>query len=156
MTVHEGTEEQERHLQEILQEIRVALPGIQILFAFLLNIAFTDVFHKLSGWDKRVYLIALLLAAIASILLIAPTAFHRLQHGHTHLDVLISDASRLSLAGTLVMGGALISATYFVARVGYASWVATTVAVGVGGLTVLLWLVLPLYRRATASRGSEP
>ena len=152
MTHEPNAEEQEkeRKLEEILQEIRVALPGVQILFAFLLTVAFTEPFARLAPASKATYLIALLLAALASVLLIAPTAFHRLQHGHANLDTLIRDATVLAISGTFAMGAALTASTYLVTRVAYRGNTATYVAAAVGAITLLLWVVLPLLRRLTS------
>src|SRR5579872_1116638 len=82
-------EEKRQLLSELIQEIRVALPGVQILFAFLLEEVFADRFTKLPASGRTAYVLALLLAAAASILLIAPTAFHRVQHGKTDIGDLI-------------------------------------------------------------------
>jgi hypothetical protein len=72
------TERLQRNLSELLQELRVAEVGVQILFAFLLTLPFSQRFGHLNGLERRVYFVTLLLAAASSALFIAPTAFHRI------------------------------------------------------------------------------
>src|SRR4051794_40836252 len=74
-----------KHFEELLQEVRIALPGMQILFAFLLTVPFTQRFSSLDAGSKAWYFASLLTAAGTSVFLIAPTAFHRLQHGKVHI-----------------------------------------------------------------------
>ena len=70
---------QDRELIELLNELRVVLPGVQVLFAFLLTVPFTQYFPKVTDSQKNVYFAALLLTAVATAFLIAPTAFHRIR-----------------------------------------------------------------------------
>src|ERR687894_1738845 len=75
----ETTEERaDRNMNELLQELRVALPGVQVLFAFLLTVPFAQRFADVSSFQKNVYFATLLFSAAASALFIAPTSYHRL------------------------------------------------------------------------------
>src|SRR6266513_2050259 len=69
----------DRNFNELLGELRIALPGVQVLFAFLLTVPFAQGFTKMSGFERGVYFAVLLLTAVSSAFLIAPTAYHRLQ-----------------------------------------------------------------------------
>ena len=89
----------DRNLNELLQELRVAITGVQILFAFLLGLAFTQRFSSLDPFDVTVYTITLLITALTTIVLIAPVAFHRLVFRRRQKDTLIMVADRLLLLG---------------------------------------------------------
>src|ERR671932_1269427 len=92
-------ERADRNLNELLGELRVALPGVQVLFAFLLTMPFTQRFSKVNAFQEKVYFVTLLCAAAASALLIAPTAHHRIQFRQQDKDHLVLVANRLALAG---------------------------------------------------------
>src|SRR5512132_3521469 len=80
MSSNESKEErQDRELIELLNELRVALPGVQVLFAFLLGVPFTQRFGQMSELQKDVYFVTFLCAAASTALLIAPSAYHRLE-----------------------------------------------------------------------------
>src|SRR3954471_10499749 len=95
------TEEErlDRNLGELLQELRVALPGVQVLFAFLLAVPFQQNFTKISEFEKRVYFGTLLCTAISAALLISPSAFHRLTFRYQQKKQLVFYANRMAIAG---------------------------------------------------------
>src|SRR6201996_9500479 len=97
----EETEEERlaRNLGELLQELRVALPGVQVLFAFLLAVPFQQNFSKTSEFDKKIYFITLLLTALSAALLIAPSAYHRITFRYQQKGRLVFIANRLSILG---------------------------------------------------------
>jgi hypothetical protein len=138
----------DRNLSELLQELRVALPGVQVLFAFLLAVPFQQHFTSISEFDKKVYFATLLLTALASALLIAPSAYHRLTFRYQQKGRLVFIANRLSIAGLAVLALAMTSAIMLVTNVLFGT-VATTVVTTLLVLTmfILLWAVLPLKRR---------
>jgi hypothetical protein len=140
------------HLQELIEEVRVALPGVQILFAFLLNTAFSQRFTALDATTKAVFFGALLCSALTSILLIAPSAFHRIQHGQTDLSSLIGDATALVIIGTLTMAIALTASSYVVATLLYSPRIGLLTAAGTGVTSTLFWFALPIARRLSSSR----
>lgn len=150
-----GETEQERlnrNLNELLQELRVALPGIQVLFAFLLTVPFAQGFERISGFEKRVYFATLLAAAISAALLIAPTAYHRLLFRQQEKASLVFVANRLAIAGiaalALAMSGALLLITHVL--FGTAATVITTACAVT--MFAVLWAALPLRRRVGSRR----
>jgi hypothetical protein len=137
----------DRNLGELLQELRVALPGVQVLFAFLLAVPFQQNFAKTTGFQKDVYLVTLLLTAISTALLIAPTAYHRVTFRQQQKDPLVRLGNRVALAGLgslgLAMSGAILLVTDFLFSDRTAA-LATTFALG---LFLCLWFLLPSLRR---------
>jgi hypothetical protein len=146
----EETEDErlDRNLSELLQELRVALPGVQVLFAFLLAVPFQQHFSSISSFDKKVYFATLLLTAISAALFIAPSAYHRLTFRYQQKGRLVFVANRLAIAGLAVLALAMTSAIMLVTNVLFGT-VATTVVTTtlVLGMFVALWAVLPLRRR---------
>jgi len=138
----------DRNLSELLQELRVALPGVQVLFAFLLAVPFQQHFQSISEFDKKAYFATLLLTAISAALFIAPSAYHRLTFRYQQKGRLVFIANRLAIAGLGVLGLAMTCAIMLVTNVLFGT-VATTVVTTMLVLTmfVLLWAVLPLKRR---------
>jgi Family of unknown function (DUF6328) len=146
----EETEEErlDRNLGELLQELRVALPGVQVLFAFLLAVPFQQNFTSISEFDKKAYFVTLLLTALSAALLIAPSAYHRLTFRYQQKGRLVFVSNRLSIAGLAVLALAMTCAIMLVTNVLFGT-VATTIVTTtlVLGMFVVLWAVLPLKRR---------
>jgi hypothetical protein len=114
---HPGESEKERvdrELMELLQELRVAIPGVQVLFAFLLTIPFSQGFSKLTGLEKNVFAASLLLSAAATALLIAPTSYHRLHFRSGNKERMLFTSNRLAIVGLFLLAAA-ISTSVFVA-----------------------------------------
>src|SRR4051812_38150022 len=97
----EETEEErlDRNLGELLQELRVALPGVQVLFAFLLTVSFQQRFTSLTRTQEKVYFATLMCTALSAALLIAPTAYHRLTFRYQQKEHLVFLANRLAIIG---------------------------------------------------------
>jgi hypothetical protein len=146
----EETEEErlDRNLGELLQELRIALPGVQVLFAFLLAVPFQKNFEKASHFDKTMYFVTLLLTALSAALLIAPSAYHRLTFRYQQKHRLVFVANRLAIAGLGVLALAMTCAILLVTNFLWGT-VATTVVTTVLVLTMfgVLWVALPLRRR---------
>lgn len=138
----------DRELEELLQGLRVLLPGVQVLFAFLLAVPFTNRFADVSGTDKGLFLTALVCAAVASAFLIAPSAFHRVLFRDRDKEWLVTRANGLAIIGTAFLAVAMSCAMFLVADVLYGSAFAAALASGLGALFVLLWYVVPGIRRA--------
>ena len=136
-----------RNLAELLSELRIALPGVQVLFAFLLAVPFSQRFARAGSFEHAVYLATVLLTVIASALLIAPSAYHRLEFRLGDREHIVMVAHRLTLAGLASLALAMTTAVLLVTR--YLFSVVTTVVVVslVGAVFVGLWYVLPLRRR---------
>ena len=134
----------DRELIELLNEIRVALPGVQVLFAFLLTVPFSQGFSKLDDADRRVYFFAVLCTAIASALLIAPTAHHRMRFRSGSKERMLRMANSLALGGTFFLALAIGAVVYVISTVIHTGRWPGVVAGLVAGFTILLWFALPL------------
>jgi hypothetical protein len=143
------TEEErlDRNLGELLQELRVALPGVQVLFAFLLAVPFQQNFTKISEFEKKVYFATLILTTISAALLIAPSAYHRLTFRYQQKYRLVFVANRCAIAGLAFLALAMSCAVLLITDVLFGT-VATIITVGfVLTMFGLLWAALPLRRR---------
>ncbi|MCW2923453.1 MAG: hypothetical protein JWM98_857 [Thermoleophilia bacterium] len=137
----------DRELIELLNEIRVALPGVQVLFAFLLAVPFQARFAKVTDFQRDVYFVALLLTLVASVLLIAPSAYHRVNFRAYDKQRLVKLSGRLALAGIYVLGASMASVLLLISDVLFSRAEAWTVAGVATALVVGLWVVLPLTAR---------
>src|SRR4051794_13379709 len=150
MAEHENEthhERVDRELIELLNELRVALPGVQVLFAFLLTVPFTQRFGQTTEIQRDIYLVTLILAALSSVLLIAPSSQHRLLFRKKDKEQLLFRSNIYAIAGFICLGAAMSSAVLFVAAFLFSSLVAVLVTAGLGALLAWLWIALPLRRR---------
>jgi pilus assembly protein TadC len=136
-----------RELIELLNELRVALPGVQVLFAFLLVLPFQQGFASISDSDRVVYFAALLSCAAAGAMLIAPSAYHRLNFRRRNKERLLRDSNRLAIAGTTLTGVGIACSIYLIADVIYGGGVAIVATVATVGVYAALWGALPVLRR---------
>jgi hypothetical protein len=139
--------EQQRHnreLIELLNELRIALPGVQVLFAFLLTVPFTRGYPMLSSTERAVYFAAFILAAVATALLIAPSSYHRLRFRHGDKEHLLFLANKLAIAGMLLLAIAMDCVVFVIADVVYGRTAVAVATSLVGLVFVALWYVLPL------------
>ena len=148
------TEEErlDRNLDELLQELRITMPGVQVLFAFLLTVPFQQGFTKVTPFQERVYFVTLLLTALSAALLISPTAYHRLNFRKRQKDHLVIVSNRLAIAGLCVLGLAMTGAILLVTDVVFPApqtVIVTTVSAFLVYLT--LWVIAPARRRITGS-----
>lgn len=149
----------DRNLQELLGELRVALPGVQVLFAFLLVVPFNQGFDDLSRSQELLYLVALLASAAASVLLIAPSAQHRMTFRLQDKRHLVLVANRLMIVGLGALAVAMTAAVALVVSVVFGTATAAVTAAVTGLAFVTLWYVVPLRRRVARQavrRGSSP
>jgi len=156
-----GREESEdarldRNLGELLQELRVALPGVQVLFAFLLAVPFQNHFTEISPFEEKVYFFTLLCTALSAALLIAPSAYHRLTFRLQQKRELVFLANRFTIAGLTLLALAMTGAVVLIADVLYGGIV--TVVTGVGAVATfgVLWYGLPLRRRFSLKETERP
>ena len=138
----------DRELIELLNDARVALPGVQVLFAFLLVVPFNQRFVELTSAERWVYYAALLSTALAAALLIAPSSYHRLRFRQGDKAQMLKTANRLAIAGTVFLALAMTAAVFLVTEVVFDDLAAALVAGGVAGLFGWFWYGLPLSRRA--------
>ena len=142
------TEEErlDRNLMELLQELRVAQLGIQVLFAFLLIVPFQQGWVKVTDFEKTVYYVTLLSTAASSILLIAPTARHRLRFRELDKRWIVDTSNRLAIAGLVFLAISITGAILLISEVVYDS-ITVPVATGVVFTAILwLWFLAPLAR----------
>ncbi len=152
-----GREESEgerldRNLAELLQELRVALPGVQVLFAFLLAVPFQQNFTTITPFQEKVYFVTLLCTAISAALLISPTAYHRLTFHLQQKRELVMVSNRLSIVGLVFLALAMTGAIVLITDVLFGAL--ATAAFGVAALAMfgVLWGLLPLRRRLSLAK----
>lgn len=153
MADEDRKERVDRELIELLNELRVALPGVQVLFAFLLVLPFQQRFTEASDTVRTVYFAGLALSAIATAFLIAPATYHRvnLRRGVDEKEQMLFTSSRFALIGTAFVAGGIACSMFVVAAMLFGDVPAAIVA-GVTGLGfVLLWYVFPVTRRQGGS-----
>jgi hypothetical protein len=131
-----------RNLDQLLQELRVALPGVQVLFAFLLAVPFASGFDRLDRVERVVFFVALLFAALAVVLLMAPSIQHRILFRHDQKHFLVHLGTLLAIAGMTSLACAMTLSVVLVADVLYGG--VTVVAFGV------IWYAIPIERRRHA------
>ena len=151
---HQETEQERvnRQLDQLLQELRVAMPGVQVLFAFLLALPFQQRFTAVTEFQKDVYFATLLAAAAASALFIAPTALHRLRFEGGDKPFLVSVSSKMALAGLLFLAVAMNGAVLLVTDVLFDGAVVTVTVAITLSLYVGLWFGLGVVRRLSGKR----
>ena len=142
----------DRNFNELLGELRIALPGVQVLFAFLLTVPFAQGFAKLTSFERYLYLIVLLLTALASALLIAPTAYHRVLFRKGFKPDILFFANRAAMTGLAVLALAMSGAILLITHVLFSAEAAIVVGVVSGIVFAALWYLIPWAR----GRGSEP
>jgi membrane-bound acyltransferase YfiQ involved in biofilm formation len=149
------TEEErvDRNLTELLNELRVALPGVQVLFAFLLGVPFTQRFKTLTGFQEDVYYATLICAAAATAFLIAPSAHHRIEFRLQDKRHIVFLANRFAIVGLSFLALAMTGVVLVITDVifgGFATVAATSITACV---FAVLWYVLPILRRARLMAG---
>jgi Family of unknown function (DUF6328) len=139
----------DRELIELLQELRVVLPGVQVLLAFLLTAPFQQRFAQLPGTLRNAFFASIVCATVATALLIAPSAHHRLRWREGEKERLLQMANRLAIWGTLFLAAAIVLALYVITNVLFATWLALVTAALTTALFAWLWYALPLFGRAS-------
>lgn len=145
----------DRELIELLNELRVALPGVQVLFAFLLTVPFSQRFADTTEFQRDVYFAALMSAAIATALLITPSAFHRIRFRQRDKAYLLRVANRFAIAGFAGLAVAMAAAILLVSDFLFGPWVARVATAVVGGLLAWLWFAMPTVRRVADGRSVD-
>jgi hypothetical protein len=141
-----------RELLELLNELRVALPGVQVLFAFLLTLPFTPGFDKITGADRRWYFVSVVLTALSSMFLIAPSAHHRLRFRSRAKEQLLRASSVYAVVGLALLAAAMSTSLFLITDVVYDSTTASVTAGAIGATTAVFWFIVPFaYRRDAKS-----
>jgi Kef-type K+ transport system membrane component KefB len=144
------TEEEraDRNLQDLLQELRVALPGVQVLFAFLLTVPFTQRFADLSKFQEKLYFGVLICVALSSVLLVAPTAGHRVLFRRQQKEYIVTIANNLALIGLLLLAIAMTGAIALISDFLFGSATAIVTAIVMAAAFIGFWYAGPVLRRA--------
>lgn len=136
-----------RELIELLNELRVALPGVQVLFAFLLAVPFTQRFRQLTDGQEYAFFISLLCTTAGSALLIAPSAYHRLRFRDRDKEQMLKTANRLAIAGTIFLAIAMTSAVYLITDLVFQATLTVIVTALTAATFAWFWYGLPLVRK---------
>jgi cation transport ATPase len=140
-------EELDQEWSELVEEHRLAMPGTQVLFAFLLVLPFQQRFEELSSHQAYVYYAALLCAAVAIVLLITPTAAHRLLWRHGDKDALLRVSTITGIAATAFLAAGMTASVYLITDFLFGEPATAIVTSVLAGLFVAFWYGLPLVRR---------
>lgn len=138
----------DRELIELLNELRVALPGVQVMFAFLLAVPFSQGFAKVTSVQKGAFFVALLGTAIATVLLIAPSSFHRIQWREHDEERLLQISNGLTISGLAFLALSMTAVVFTITDFIYGSPASLIVSVLIGLAFAVLWYVIPLIRKA--------
>jgi hypothetical protein len=133
-----------RELIELLNELRVALPGVQVLFAFLLAVPFANGFPKLGKVDRDIFFVAFIATAVSTVLLIAPSSYHRLRWRQHDKEKLLVTSNVLTIAGLAFLAVAITSVVFVITDFLFHRAWAATFAAFIGACFLLLWYGLPL------------
>jgi hypothetical protein len=146
-------ERADRNLDELLQELRVAIPGVQFLFAFLLTIPFATGFVNLTDDQEDLYFAVLLSTALTTVLLMAPGAYHRALFRLRDKSHLVEVSNKFAIAGLAMLAVSITGAVLFIAGVIFDGTKVVVFTAAVGACFALFWGALPLMRRASIRRG---
>jgi hypothetical protein len=136
-----------RELIELLNELRIVIPGVQVLFAFLLSLPFLTRFDHLTTPQRDVYFVSFLCAAAGIALLMAPSAYHRLRFRQHDKEHMLFTSNRLAIAGTVFLALALVGVIYVVTDVLYSTTIAAVITVVTSAWFAWFWYGLPLTCR---------
>jgi cell division protein FtsL len=139
-------EKQDRQMIELLNELRVALPGVQILFGFLLTAPFAQGFRRINGFEKALFYATLLCTALSTVCFIAPSATHRLRFHQRDRQYVIETANKYAIAGLVLLGVAIVLALVMITDVLYNGAAIYAFPAAIALLLVAIWFVRPLWR----------
>ena len=153
--IEESTQEKgHRQLIELLQELRVALPGVQVLFAFLLTVPFTQGWGRVTAFQQDIYFASLLCSAAASAFLIAPSAIHRLDFQRGDKPRIVAISNVLAIIGLTFLAVAIVGVVCLITDVLYGGSTVVGFTVGVAALFVVLWYAIPMVLRVRGGDGA--
>src|SRR5512132_4018561 len=149
----------DRELMELLQELRVVIPGVQVLLAFLLTAPFQQRFAELPGSMRNAFFASIVCATLATAFLIAPSAHHRLRWRAGEKERLVRVGNQMAIIGTVFLAAAIVLALYVVTDVLFPTNLAVMTAVAALVVFGGLWYVLPMVGRSSpenAATGGQP
>jgi hypothetical protein len=143
------TEEEraDRNLSDLLQELRVALPGVQVLFAFLLTVPFTQRFKDLTNFQEKLYFAVLICAALATVMLAAPTAGHRILFRRQQKEFIVTISNRLALVGLFLLAVGMCGAIALISDFLFGTTTAVITTIVMALAFVSFWFLGPIIRR---------
>jgi hypothetical protein len=150
------SEELDQEWSELVEELRLAIPGVEVLFGFLLVLPFQASFGELVPFQRYVYFAALISAAVASVLLISPSVNHRLRWRQGDKEALLQYATRMSIAATVFIAFSMTAAVYLITEVIFDTTAAQLVTAAVAALFAWFWYGLPLWIRYVRNGRSAP
>lgn len=142
-----------RELIELLNELRVALPGVQVLFAFLLTVPFSGRFGDLTQMQQAAYFGTFIGTAVATALLMAPTSYHRIRFRQGDKERMLRTANRFTIAGIAFLAMSIGGAVFLIADLVFGLADALAIAGAMVGLLAWTWFALPLSRRVRDGNG---
>ena len=145
----------DRNFSDLLQELRVAQTGVQILFAFLLTLPFSSGFPKTSAFQKDVFVFALMSAAFATAMIISPVAFHRALFRQGRKPELVRYAHRMATGGLAFMLVSMVSSILLITDYLLNIWAATVLSIIAGAWFLTFWAVIPAFRRNWIDEDAE-
>ena len=147
--IDESTQEKgHRQLIELLNELRVALPGVQVLFAFLLTVPFTQGWQRVTPFQQDLYFASLLCSAAASAFLIAPSAIHRLDFEQGDKPRIVRVSNVLAIIGLTFLAVAIVGVVCLITDVLYGGTAVVAYTVVIAAMFAVLWYMVPLVMRA--------
>jgi hypothetical protein len=146
----DSEEKRDRQMLELLNELRVALPGVQILFGFLLTVPFTQGFEKVTSTQRTLFYSTLIATAASTICLIAPSAIHRLRFHKHDRAYIIEAANRYVIGGLVFLAIAIVLAIAMVTDFLYDHWVTWAAPSAVALALFITWFARPLLRRTSS------
>ena len=145
----------DRNFADLLQELRVAQTGVQILFAFLLTLPFSSGFPKVTDFQKDTYTVALIAAACATAMIISPVAFHRALFRQGRKPELVRYAHRMASGGLAFMLVSMVSSVLLITDFLFSLWVAVVLTAVTGAVFLTFWAALPFARRNWADDAAD-
>ena len=136
-----------RELIELLNELRVALPGVQVLFAFLLAVPFSNGYTRITEFQKNVFFVTLAATAISTACFIVPTAYHRLNFRNREKERILFVSNKFAIAGIMTLAVSMIGVVVLITDVIYSDTAAVVAGVSAFALFFGLWAVLPFAMR---------
>jgi hypothetical protein len=141
----------DRNYNDLLQELRVSQAGVQILFAFLLTLAFTQRFTEITTFQRNVYIVTLLCAAGAAALIIAPVSYHRIMFRRRQKPRLVRAANRFAIGGLVLLVVAMAGSVLLIVDVVLDGSIVAWLAGGTAAFFVFFWYVVPFWARFSGS-----
>ncbi|MBW3594468.1 MAG: hypothetical protein KY391_02730 [Actinobacteria bacterium] len=137
---------QDRELIELLNELRVVLPGIQVMFAFLLVVPFSQRFAEVTSLQRNVYFASFLCTAIATAFLIAPTTYHRLRWRTGDKEHMLKVSNRYAITGTVFLALAMTGVVFLITDFLYNSALSIVATAAAAAMFLALWFGIPVLR----------